>query len=131
MTFSQHTVISTVAAAPVLWFTQSWNSTVAFWLFAIFIDLDHWVDYWRETGFNLQVFRFLSYFPEGKAKKLILFMHGIEWPLIIVVIGWFTGADIWVFFAVFGWIFHLLLDHFFNRLQPFCLFFFLSCVFAF
>ena len=83
------------------------------------MDLDHFADYWRETGLNADIPRFLSYFSSRSAKKLWLLLHAWEWPLLAAGLCLILPAPSpWVVWALAGWFSHLLLDQRFNHLHP-------------
>lgn len=118
MDFSEHVVISAAGSAAILAGGGGWESAAAFSLCGVFIDLDHFADYWRETGFNLDIPRFMKYFSGRKAKKLLLFMHGWELPSLVIAVSLALGLPTWVFWGTAGWLVHLLLDQRYNYLHP-------------
>lgn len=118
MDFSEHVVISAAGSAAILAGGGDLASAAAFSAFGIFIDLDHFLDYWRETGFNLDIPRFMSYFSERKVKRMVLFMHGWECcALYTLALLFFHAGAAWPFWGSLGWFMHLLLDQRFNYLQ--------------
>jgi hypothetical protein len=123
MDFSEHLIISGAGSAAILAGGGGWPAALAFSATGVFIDLDHFADYWRETGFNLDLGRFMPYFGKREPEKLILFMHGWEPPLILALAWALFGWPAWAAWALAGWLLHLLLDHRFNRLSRFAYFF--------
>ena len=93
-------------------------AAAAFSVMGVLIDLDHLVDYFRETGLNMDVGRFLVYFENQKPRHLWLLLHGLEWILLAGALSLFMGAPAWIWAAVAGWLLHLLLDHRYNQLHP-------------
>ena len=84
----------------------------------VFIDLDHLVDYWRETGLNADVPRFMGYFDQRHPKHLWLPLHAWEWCGAAAAACASLQAPAWAWGACLGWFFHLCLDQQFNRLHP-------------
>jgi hypothetical protein len=119
-----HGLISTAGAAALLAGGAGWDAAGAFWAAGIFVDLDHFHDYWRETGWNLDLKRFFAYFPGAKPKQLVLLLHSWEWMLLVPAALWLGGASSWLFWAWAGWLQHLILDQRFNYLNPKTYFFY-------
>ena len=94
-------------------------SAAAFFGVGVFMDLDHLADYWRETGLNADVSRFMNYFSSRSARKLWLFLHAWELPMLATAL--FLGAASpphWMAWGLVGWFSHLMLDQRFNHLHP-------------
>jgi hypothetical protein len=117
--FSEHLVISAAGSAAILAGGGDPASAAAFFGVGVFMDLDHVADYWRETGLNADIPRFMGYFSSRSAKKLWLFLHAWEWQLLALGL-WLVLAPPWPWMAwgLAGWICHLLLDQRFNHLHP-------------
>jgi hypothetical protein len=119
MDFSEHLVISAAGSAAILAGGGDLASAVSFSALGVFMDLDHFADYWRETGLNGDIPRFMAYFSTRSAKKLWLFMHGWEFSLAAAVLAWlWPGSPAWMAWASVGWMVHLMLDQYFNGLHP-------------
>jgi hypothetical protein len=130
--FSEHLIISAAGSAAILAGGGDANSAAAFGLAAVFIDLDHFPDYWRETGFNLDIPRFMSYFSTRQVKRLVILLHAWEWCLATLLGLLISGCQAaWPYWACLGWFVHLLLDQRFNRLHHFTYFFFFRLRHAF
>jgi hypothetical protein len=116
--FTEHVIISSAGSAALLAGGAGWESATAFGVAGVFIDLDHFLDFWRETRDYLNLPRFMGYFSKQGPKKLVLFMH--SWEAVGLFLGWafFSGAPAWLLWAGLGWLQHLLLDDRFNRLHP-------------
>jgi hypothetical protein len=123
--FSEHVIISAAGSASILISGGDWASAAAFSVAGVFVDLDHLIDYWRETGWNTDIPTFMSYFYQRKPKKLLLLLHAWEWIALSAALARaFHSSPLWLFWGILGWLCHLLLDQRFNRLQPLSYFFF-------
>jgi hypothetical protein len=123
--FSEHLAISAAGSAAILLGTGDLPSAAAFSAMGVFMDLDHFVDYWRETGFNLDIPRFMSYFWSRSVRRMWLPLHAWEW--LALVAGWlliWKGHPAWLAWGLAGWAVHLMLDHRFNQLHGLAYFFF-------
>lgn len=123
MDFTEHVIISAAGSAAIAAGGGGWEGAAAFTATGVFIDLDHFVDYWRETGHNWDIPRFLKYFDGRKPRKLLLVAHAWEWVALIWAACALGGAPAWAHWGCFGWLIHLALDHRFNQLAPLAYFF--------
>jgi hypothetical protein len=123
--FSEHVIISAAGSAAMLAGGLDPAGALAFGVVGVFIDLDHLADYWPETGFNVDVARFMGYFSSRQNKRMLLFLHGWEWPLGAALALFDVGChSAWPYWACVGWLVHLLLDNRFNGLRRWTYFFF-------
>lgn len=90
---------------------------------AVLIDVDHLVDYWRETGLNADVGRFMAYFDKREPTHSFLPLHAWEWPLAFLAAALVGGAPAWAWGLAAGVLGHLLLDQRFNRLHRYAYWF--------
>lgn len=123
MDLQEHIALSLPAAGLIYLAAGDAGAALSFAAVAVLIDLDHLVDYWRETGFNRQVRVFLRYFDQRRPIHSYLPLHGWEWPLQCLAVAVAAGAPAWVWSGMAGWMAHLILDHRYNRLTPFAYFF--------
>lgn len=125
MDFSEHVLISGAGSAAILAGGGGWESAAAFSATGIFIDLDHLADYWRETGMNSDVPRFMNYFSTRQPQHLLLFLHCWELPALALAIAAARGwQPAWIVWGIIGWFLHLALDQKYNHLHRFSYFFF-------
>ena len=123
MDFSEHLIISAAGSAAILAAGGDPKSAAAFAATGVFVDLDHFVDYWRETGLNWNLPRFLGYFSRRQVRRLVLPLHAWEGVLLGWGLSLALGSPAWVDWAFFGWLQHLLLDQRFNGLHKMAYFF--------
>lgn len=124
MDFTEHVALSAAASAALYLASGDPWAAAAFSVAGVLVDADHVLDYWRETGFNLRRRAFLDFFAVGRPHKLLIPLHGWEWPLALAVVGAAVGAPAWVFAASAGWLLHLGLDQRYNPLGPLSYLFF-------
>lgn len=121
---SEHCALAAPVSAVLLLSGAGWPAASAFAAAAVLIDLDHFVDYWRETGFNLDIPRFLPWFVNRGPKRIWIGLHGWEWPLALLAAALGAGLPAWVWALAAGMLSHLLLDQRYNELKPLSYFFF-------
>jgi hypothetical protein len=120
---SEHSALSAGAAVGIYFYSGSLVEAVAFAIFGILVDLDHLIDYLRETGFNLKIKDFMGYFETRKPLKLWLVFHSWDFWLFIFAVTFFWDGHYIIMWGLAGWFFHLGLDQFSNRLHPLAYFF--------
>ena len=112
---SHHVVLSASSGAILGLMLQSWIAGASCFLMGIFIDLDHYFDFWLNRGFSLSPKRFFDFCYRGTSRKFYDILHGYEfipfyWLLTMVPelsdFGW--GLTV-------GYTLHLLGDQLFNR----------------
>lgn len=114
----QHTLISAAGSGAIFAATGDVPAAAAFSLTGIFVDLDHFPDYWRDTGFNLKLKPFFAHFDRRAPDTLWLVFHGWEWPVLGMLAGAALGWPSWLLGGTAGWTLHLGLDQVFNHFQP-------------
>jgi hypothetical protein len=115
----QHLALSLPAAGALYLATASAPAALAFAVGGVLIDLDHLIDFFRETGwFNTDVKRFLAYFEAREPVHTFLGLHAWEWPLQFIPAALILGAPAWAWGLAAGILVHLILDQRYNRLQP-------------
>lgn len=109
-----HIVFSIAAGGILYYFFRSLSASFACILSGIFLDVDHWLDYWLHEGINFNVSGLFRWSNSRRWQHLILILHSYEflfltWFLILVLhLGLF-----WFGIAV-GFSIHMLLDLFVN-----------------
>ncbi len=99
----------------IIWLiTKSWGLALLSFLIGFLIDLDHLIDYWAlkpEKPFSPKDFLDSEKYDEQQ-KYLFIFAHAWEWVIILLIISWLTGWNIWVAIIALSIAFHLILDIF-------------------
>lgn len=120
---SEHSALAAPVCAALLFGGAGPSAAAAYFVGAVLIDLDHGVDYWRETGLNFDVPRFLSWFAQRGPRRLWVGLHGWEWAAGLLAAAWGAGLPAWVWALDAGILTHLLLDQRYNGLRPLSYFF--------
>lgn len=124
MSPTSHVAASAVVSAVFALYSRSPEGTIACFLSGIFIDLDHFVDYWiakRKLIFSYP--ELYAFCANEKTGRLHLFLHSYELHALMWAAVYFGKASfLWQGLAV-GMTSHLFLDQIFNPLRPFVYFF--------
>jgi len=116
---THHVMISGgVTIVFALWM-KSTEALAACFLSGIFIDLDHYLDYYiarRELPLNYK--KLADFCKNEQQSKLYLFLHAYEWLFLLwFCIFTFSLGNIWLGIAI-GVTIHILCDEIFNPLRP-------------
>ncbi len=118
MNFSHHVAVSTIVSSILYLLFKSWSLTIASFLSGIFLDLDHYIDYVFECGSPLNIKKFFNCINEEKLKKIYLILHGWEWSIVLILVGWMLEWNYWIVGVMIGYGHHMLLDALFNTNWP-------------
>jgi hypothetical protein len=80
----------------------------------VFIDIDHFFDYFYNEGFNLNPKSFLTSAYCLDAPKVYLFFHSYELLIPVVLYGWITGHVMLAWAVGTGMLTHILADQLWN-----------------
>ena len=119
-----HVLISTGAGAALAYVSHSSEAGMACVIGGVLIDLDHHLDYFfakKKIPWTLGQIR--DYYDGEKAGKLFLLFHSYELLLILWLLYYFCGGDIFLG-VLFGATGHLICDQFYNPLKPLSYFLF-------
>jgi hypothetical protein len=114
----QHAAVSTTVAAALGAATGEWTAAAGFCVTGIFVDFDHFVDYWRDEGVNVDIGRFYNHFRDGSPHRLWLIGHAWEHVAVMGILAWLGPAPPWLWGAAAGLLVHLLLDQAVNKFKP-------------
>jgi len=120
-----HVAISLALSLIFYLITHSLFGSIACLLTGIFIDLDHFLDFWfiGERKISLNIKKFFEYFYNHKYKKAVILFHSIELIPIIILLGNFLFSKIVTYGILFGFISHILTDYVGNGVKPLTYFF--------
>jgi len=87
-----HLAVTAVIAGFLFWRFRDWRLVIVAFLVGIFIDLDHWFDYFAYFGLriNLSDFFNVTSYVEPAGKIYVLF-HGWEFAIPLWLIGRWGG----------------------------------------
>ena len=128
----KHTVISGVLSLGFFALTKSWTGTLACFLSGIFIDIDHFFDFWIvKKRFKCGYDDLMTYGIREKAGIVFLIFHSYE----LLAALWFAIYlydlnAVWLGIA-WGTTVHLLADQMSNPLRPPGYFFFYRMKYGF
>lgn len=83
-------------------------------LSGIFIDLDHFVDYFMTYKFSFKLKNFFLSYQCVDSGKVYVFLHSWEVVFLILMTGFFTGLEKSAAAVVLGMSLHLLVDQVLN-----------------
>jgi len=87
-------------------------------LAGILIDLDHFFDYIRDKGWNLNLKHFFNYHYRATYERAYFFLHAYELLLLLGFIVVVSNYNILIIATGIGFAQHLILDHIFNPVKP-------------
>jgi membrane-bound metal-dependent hydrolase YbcI (DUF457 family) len=118
MTLKQHVAITTVLTVLLGFFWKNYLGVLLFWLGGIFIDVDHYLDYIRETGdMRISLRRMEEMFLNLKEKKFYGLFHSYELIIIGVCLNFFYLKNECLYGLLAGLAVHLILDALFNPVK--------------
>ena len=118
MTLKQHVTITTVLALILGIFWKNYLGVLLFWVGGIFIDVDHCLDYIRETGDLRISFRKMEeMFLNLKEKKFYGLFHSYELILTVLLVNFFYVKSEHLYGLIAGLATHLTLDALFNPVK--------------
>jgi len=89
---------------------------------SVFVDLDHWFDFWyhwRQNHSSTRQFGLSDFFiPQSytdSTKKAFVIFHGWEWIIGIFICLWWFGWPLWLLALWLGLLCHLALDQLANK----------------
>ena len=118
MKFSHHIAVSTVVSGILYLILKSWSLTIASFLSGIFLDLDHYIDYFIELGSPFDIRKFFHSIYEERLNKIYLIFHGWEWSIVLLLLAWSTDWNPWITGVLIGYGQHMVLDARYNTNWP-------------
>lgn len=112
MNLTKHVILTVPVAAVFYGTTRSWIGVVGVLSSGAIIDIDHFLDFWHDCGFSLNIKKFFEYGNGGFQTTYYMPMHSYE-----VLVFFFMAVQM-SFFPYFfkgmiaGLILHLFLDYF-------------------
>ncbi len=124
MKLHHHTALSLAGSGVVYLFSNSLGAALAFLLSGIFIDLDHFLEYFYYFGFKgFSVRRFFRAAEEHVYRKFFLFLHSYELALVFWILSLVVIRSPWTWGFSLGFTLHIVADHFYNPCRPATYFF--------
>ena len=90
-----HFLLTFLVALFIWWRYRNWRLILVVFLVGIFIDVDHWFDYWAYFGLNFNLARFFNVanYIHGSQKVYVL-LHGWELVIVFWLIGKLIGRKL-------------------------------------
>jgi len=117
MRLHQHVVASGTVSAGIFAVSRSLTVALVSFVSGFLIDLDHYIDFWRENPFDFNVRRFFATCEGYELRKLVLVLHSWELLLLLAAFTYLTRSGIALGLLV-GGTQHLLLDQKANYTYP-------------
>jgi membrane-bound metal-dependent hydrolase YbcI (DUF457 family) len=118
MTLKQHVTITTALTLLLGFFWKNYLGVLLFWLGGIFIDVDHYLDYIRETGdVRISLSRMEEMFLNLKEKKFYGLFHAYELIIIGLFLNFFYVKNDCIYGLLAGLASHIILDALFNPVR--------------
>jgi hypothetical protein len=111
---NQHVTISVGSGVILGLLMRSWVSGVSCCIIGIFIDLDHYLDFWLNRGFTLSPKKFLDFCYHGTSKKFYDALHGYEYIPVLLWTSMLPGWRELGWGLTVGYCLHLVCDQCFN-----------------
>jgi len=119
-----HLILSSIVSFIFFLLTKSVYGSVACFLVGIFIDLDHWIDFWIfKKKIVLSANDFFKHFREKKYTRAYIFFHSIELLPVILVLGNLILGKIITYGIALGFVSHIIADYIGNGRDLFDYFF--------
>ena len=118
MKLRDHTIIAAATGAAAYLATKSPGFTAGIVLSGIFIDLDHFYDYFRNVAYKIDIRDFFYKCHNYEFKKLYVPLHSYEFLVLLALVGCFYPAKI-ILGALAGSSIHLLADLLYNKVYFF------------
>ncbi len=114
MRLHHHTAISLTISGILFMIFRSWGLAAANLIAGIFIDFDHFFDYFYGHGRPFKIKNFFHVCNNCQFDKIFLFLHGWEWVALLGAAAWLTDWNPWVTGTFIGIGHHIFLDSFYN-----------------
>lgn len=118
MKLTSHIAISFSVSAVLYLVFHSYLLALSSFIFGIFIDLDHFIEYFRECGIKLDIKEFFQLAETYSFKKNFLILHSWELFIVFSLIVLFSSPNEMLFGVFIGYAFHLIFDQFGNLSKP-------------
>jgi hypothetical protein len=115
MSPAQHAVVSAGASIVTGVATGSLAAGVSCFVIGVFIDLDHYLDFWMNHGVVLSPARFLDFCYHGTSPTFVDLLHAWEYVPVLLWCCTLPALTPVAWGLTAGYVLHLLGDQLFNR----------------
>lgn len=113
-----HTIASLGGSVIFYLIFNSFFCALICFLAGILVDLDHFFDYVKYTGWNTNLKQFFHYSYGAKFKQFYLLFHSYEYLPLIAIIIIISDYNLLLIAAAIGFTQHLIFDQFTNPVKP-------------
>ncbi len=115
MKLYHHTILSLLSSGALYFFTRSISATAACFLSGIFIDLDHFFEYFYAFGYRgFSIAKFFQAADEHAYQKFFLFLHSYELVIICWILNFTLIPYPWMMGLSLGFTLHIIADQIYN-----------------
>ena len=115
---SRHLVATTLISVLFWRYFGSFKYALVSFLAGIFIDLDHFLDYYLHHGRKIKLRQFYNFFTKGEMEFVVLVFHSFELIIALwLAIALFRLGIFWLALAV-GLTQHMFFDLLANAVKP-------------
>lgn len=120
MKLKNHIVSSGIVSSVVYIATNSALSAAVSFLAGVFIDLDHFIDYYLNYGFTykIKMKEFYEVFDEIKLPKIYVFLHSFELLIVFWILIFLIPLGRIYLAVAIGMTQHIFLDQIYNPVFP-------------
>lgn len=112
-----HIVASGIIGLIVWAYFRSFAAGAVSFISGIFLDADHFVDYYLNCGFTLKIKKIYETFADMDFKRLYLLLHSYELLLIVWALIYISSPSVlWIAMAI-GMTQHIMLDQLSNPIR--------------
>ena len=123
MQLHHHSLISILGAGAVYLLTRSLPAAGAFFFAGVFIDLDHFFEYFHRFGFRgISVKKFFRAAHRHEYRQYFLFLHSYELAFGLWMAAFFWIRMDWALAFAAGFTIHLFADQIYNPCAPYTYF---------
>ena len=123
MRVERHAAVSIIVAGFIAWFFKSIHLGIVSLIIGIFLDIDHFFDYFNNRGFDLNLKRFGRFFKNHEFNKLYLFLHSYELIIPVWIVCYLKNEYLLGIVITISFFQHMFLDQVFNRVHKLGYFF--------
>lgn len=118
MKVQQHVIISGVLGSVIYIITKSVPSAIGALFAGVLIDADHFIDYYLNHGFTVNIKKIYAAIDGLKLKRIYLFLHSYELVIALWMLGFFIPSSDLYFAISLSFTLHIFLDHIHNPVTP-------------
>ncbi len=115
MTPKQHVTVSVGCGVVLGMLMRSWVAGAACCAAGVFVDLDHFFDFWLNCGFSLRPAKLLDFCYYGTSAKFYDILHGYEYIPLLILASLMPGWGVVGWGITVGYTVHLIGDQFYNN----------------